>query len=126
MASSERRQKSKQDLNSYYRGTARRKGQEMRPKEYNSFVLVMVPTGRKAPYRDKVLKILSRQPEGAATVAELFAMSKYSNPTQFKTSVLRRLQQLDFVYFDKVARKVKLTRLGWLVVSHSSLKVLVS
>lgn len=93
----------------------------MNQKSHNQYVLVGVYMGRRAPYREKVLKILSRQRGGVATVAKLFAMSSYSNPTQFRTSVLRRLQELGFVRYDRIARKVKLTRLGWLVVRHTSL-----
>lgn len=103
------------------RADARERESKMKQNQHSPFVLVRVYMGHRAPYRERVLKILSGQPGGAATVARLFAMSKYSNPTQFRTSVLRRLQQLGFVYYDRVARKVKLTRLGWLVVRHARL-----
>ena len=103
------------------RAVARERERKMNPNEHSPYVLVWVYMGRRAPYREKVLKILSRQPGGEVSVARLFAMCNYSNPTQFRTSVLRRLQQLGFIKIHSVVDNVKLTRLGWLVVRQVAL-----
>ena len=82
---------------------------------------VLVNLKRKSKYRDEVIKQLSDMPTGIASVRRLFLYTGYSNITVFKSSVLQRLHDEELVYFDEVAKIVKLTRLGWLVASHARL-----
>lgn len=86
-----------------------------------NIVWVPVNMGRRAPYREKVLKLLSNEPSGIASDYELLSLTGYSNITVFRRSVLQRLHIDELVDYDKVANKVKLTRLGWLVARHAAL-----
>lgn len=86
-----------------------------------NIVWVPVDLGRKALYPAETLRILSEEHSRVLSVHALFSLTGYSNITIFKRSVLQRLHDRQFVYYDKSASTVKLTRLGWLVASYAHL-----
>lgn len=86
-----------------------------------NIVWVPVDVGRRAPYQAKTLRILSLEESGTLSVHALFYLTRYSNITIFKRSVLQSLNDRQFVKYDQSTSIVKLTRLGWLVARHSKL-----
>ncbi len=86
-----------------------------------NIVWVPVDVGRKASYQAETLRILFLEESGVLSVHTLCYLTRYSNITIFKRSVLQRLHDKQFVNYDKSASTVTLTRLGWLVARHSKL-----
>lgn len=76
--------------------------------DYGGGKRVLAPS---MPAADKVLVLLHSEPDWV-TVSDLVAWTKYTNPSQFRSSVLSRLDKPSLIEFDTAKDRCKITPLG--------------